>query len=232
MMNKLMIIPALFWFFQIYAQPLEMNSKKVDFADVEKTISDKNSAFYYSNLFKRFGKGDTTLTTTDYFYLYYGYSFQSEYMPYQSIENLEDFNKITKKKELDDNDFKKIISISEKELKKLPFELDMLWYKYVAWQGLGDSSKARVCFHQFMGLIDAIIASGNGTSCDDAFTVLYVGHEYVMLNVMGFEFGGKQSLTDGLCDKLDVTGNEYEVESLYFNVNRIFEVNMNKVNKK
>lgn len=231
-MNKLLVLCFACLALQGFSQPLEMNSKKPVFADIEKIIGDKSSGYHYSSLIKRFESGDTTLTTTDYWYLYYGYSFQSKYMPYQTIEDMEGFNAISKKKELDEKDYKKIISIAEKEMKRIPFELDLLWYEYVAWQGLGDSAKARVCLHQFMGLIDAIIASGNGSSCETAFTVLYVSHEYVLLNVMGFEFGGKQTLTDGLCDKLDVAGNEYGIESLYFDVNRIFEVNMKTINGK
>jgi len=230
-MNKLFLVALMLCIQQLGAQPLEMNSRKVDFKSVEKEINDKSSKYFYENLFKRYDKGDTSLTTTDYWFLYYGYSFHSKYMPYQTIEDMEEFGEITKKKELKESDFKRIISISEKEMKKLPFELDLLWYEYVAWNGLGDSAKAKIAFHQFMGIVDAIIATGNGTSCESGFTVLYVSHEYVMLNILGFEFGGKQSLTEGLCDRLQVAGNEYGIEELYFDVNRIFEVNMQKIEK-
>jgi hypothetical protein len=231
-MNRIIVFLPLFWAFQMMAQPLEMNSRKPDFKEIQKTVTDKQSPFFYEKLFKRYESGDTTLTTTEYWYLYYGYSFQSNYMPYQTIEGMEDFNKITKKEQLDEKDFRKIISIAEKEMKKLPFELDLLWYEYVAWQGLKDTARAKVSRHQFMGLVDAIIASGNGMSCETGFSVLYVAHEYVMLNVMGFQFSGKQSLTDGLCDKLQVAGNEFGIDELFFDVNRIFEVNMNLINGK
>lgn len=231
-MNKIIVILPLLWAFQMMAQPLEMNSRKPDFKEIQKVITDKKSPFFYDNLFKRYMSGDTTLTTTDYWYLYYGYSFQSKYMPYQTIEGMEDFNKITQKQQLDEKDFRKIISIAEKEMKKLPFELDLLWYEYVAWKGLNDTAKASICRHQFMGLVDAIIASGDGMACESAFHVLYVAHEYVMLNVMGFQFAGKQSLTDDRCDMLQLVGNEYEIDRLYFDVNRIFEVNMKLINGK
>lgn len=230
-MNKVIIIPIFLCFLQMQAQPLEMNTKKPDFKAIEKEISDKNSQYFYETLFKKYDSGDTGLTTTDYWYLYYGYSFEPKYMPYQTIEEMDEFRKITQKKELEEKDFKRIISISEKEMKKLPFEMDLLWYEYVSWNGLGDSAKAKVAFHQFMGIVDAILASGNGMDCETGFSVLYVSHEYVLLNILGFEFGGKQSLTDGLCDKLEVSGNEYGIKALFFDVNRIFAVNLDNINK-
>ena len=57
--------------------------------------------------------------------------------------------------------------------------------------------------------------------------VITVSDEYELLDIFGFEFGGKQALV-GSCDKLDVKPNRYELDALYFNVSALFD-NMKKL---
>ncbi|PKP19139.1 MAG: hypothetical protein CVU05_11980 [Bacteroidetes bacterium HGW-Bacteroidetes-21] len=227
--NRFLILLLICLPFLVSGQGLEMNSKKVDFKQINEVIKDKTSPYFYDLIMKKFLSEKETLTPEEYWYLYYGYSFQAKYMPYQSPERMEEFNKITAKKELDEKDYKKIITYTEKELKNLPLELDMIWYQHVAWKELGDSVKADNAINHFMGLVDAILSSGDGMTCETGFIVLYISHEYVLLNVLGFDFDGKQILTEDLCDKLKLGSNEQQITSLYFNVNRIFEVNLKKI---
>ena len=58
------------------------NFTRPDFKTIEAAIKDKNSPLFYSKLMERYKNNDTTLTNEEYRYLYYGYSFQTEYSPY------------------------------------------------------------------------------------------------------------------------------------------------------
>jgi len=68
-----------------------------------------------------------------------------------------------------------------------------------------------------------ILSSGDGRTEESAFHVISVSHEYDILQVLGFEFGGQQSLTTKDCDYLAVKENEYDIKGFYFNVQMLLE---------
>lgn len=228
-MNKIVIIAvALLVTCSLSAQKVAMNSRKVDFNEIKNTIQNKLSPLFWNTLFKRYKDSDSTLTANDYWYLYYGYSFQKEYIPYNSIEKSDLLDKFTTKKDISQDDYKKIVQISEKELNRMPFNLDLLWMLYASYSELGMEKESRAAFTKFSFIIDAIISSGNGMSEESAFVVLTVEDEQMMLTVLGFDYVGEQSLTDSYCDKLTVKANEQEITHVYFNVSRLFEVNLGR----
>ena len=51
----------------------------------------------------------------------------------------------------------------------------------------------------------------------EAFYVIYTSHEYDLLNILGFQFGGSQSLIEHY-DYLTLAENEAKIEGLYFDV--------------
>ena len=82
--------------------------------------------------------------------------------------------------------------------------------------------KFEVLMIQLQGLIAAIMETGDGLTVETAIHVNKVPDEYFILNIIGFEYGGEQTLVYP-CDYLSVEKNEYEVEGLYFNVQQHFK---------
>jgi len=208
-----------------------LNSRKVDFKEIEQKITNEKSDFFYEKLLNKYYSPDKELSLNEYWYLYYGYTFSNDYFPYEATQYQEELKKYTSKERLEKSDYENIIKLAEKELEKLPFELDMLWYIYIANKEIGNEEKANNTYKKFSKIIDTILQSGNGSSESEAFVVTYTSHEYIILDVLGLEYGGKQTLTQGLCDFLTVMPNEYNIEGIYFDVNRIFEVNMKRINE-
>lgn len=61
-----------------------------DDEDIFARTLDEASPYYYPSLMMRYRAGDTTLTATDYYYLYYGYAFSENYRPLRPIKAEDD----------------------------------------------------------------------------------------------------------------------------------------------
>ncbi|GLB47925.1 DUF4919 domain-containing protein [Neptunitalea lumnitzerae] len=188
-----------------------------NYGNIEKAITKKKSSFYYPLLMKRFQKADTTLTLEDKRHLYYGYQFQEKYNPYgKSVYNdsLDLSLKITNPTE---DTFKDIIRYSDSILAENPFDLRTISNQLNAYETLQMEKEFMIKLFQFTSTIDAIISSGDGKEEETAFYVLYVPHEYDLINIIGLEFGGEQSLIKTY-DYLTLKENEYDLKGLYFEV--------------
>lgn len=96
----------------------------------------------------------------------------------------------------------------------------------LAYEGLGDTDRAD--YHRYVldGLIDSILASGDGKTPETAFVVIFVEEEYAILSVLDIESGGQTLVEDDghSYDKFEgVDNNTNEAVTLYFNVDRIFD---------
>lgn len=194
-----------------------------DFTTIQKEITDKNSPFYYPELFERFTQNDTTLDHDDYRHLYYGYTFQESYSPYQVSSYHDTLSYLMEIEIPDSGDFAYTAGILEKGLTELPFNLrfmNMLSYMYEA---LGEIDKAREMNIKMNKVIDIILMSGDGLSPETAYYVIRVPHEYDILNILGFTYGGQQSLMENNCDYLELEGSPMGIEGLYFNVDVLFQ---------
>ncbi len=66
-------------------------------------------------------------------------------------------------------------------------------------------------------IIDALLSSGDGLEKESAFYVTYISHEYDLIKILGFEFGGQQSLIDHY-DYLKIEENPEDVGGFYFDI--------------
>lgn len=75
-------------------------------------------------------------------------------------------------------------------------------------------------------IIDTIISTGDGLTCESAFHVITTSDEYILLSVFEVESQG-QSLI-GSCDYLQFEKGKFKIDGLYFNVSKLFESMMRK----
>jgi len=202
-------------FFSMQAQSWEFTAP--DYEAIEAAISDEKSDFYYPILLARFTEADTTLSLEELRHIYYGYTFQSQYSPYSHSSFLDSIRNLYSKDSLNAADYNALIAYCDSSISEFPFNLDAMSYKMWAYDNISDLLGLGQTMWKRNSTVDVLISSGNGITPETAFYVIKTSHEYYLLDVLGFDFGNKQSLI-GECDLLKLADNEYEIEGLYFNV--------------
>lgn len=205
-------------------QGQEQEFQSPDYAEIEKVTKDKDSEYYYPQLMARFNNADTTLTIEHLRALYYGSMFQKGYSPYGMSPNRNELNAILSKDTMDKADYAKALEYVNGILEESPFNIRDLYLLVTLQHDLGDTTAARQTYIKRSMVIDAIVSTGNGLEEETAWHVVSVSHEYDLLRVFGFTFGGTQSLTNNCRDHLEVEENEYDIKGLYFNVCQLMSI--------
>ncbi len=195
-----------------------------NFSIIKEEISKETSDFYYPVLYERYQAGDTTLSMEEYWFLYYGFTYQEIYSPYGFSPFSDSVVDILDKENPGEDDFHKVIKYSRLVLEEAPFSLREINRLLYAYEHLGDMEMAISTFDRLDKVIGTILNSGDGFTEGTAMYVIRVGHEYDILNVLGFDFVGSQSLTNSGCDYLEVGENEFGIPGFYFNIERVLEV--------
>lgn len=215
-MKKLLTLVLTILSFTTFSQ--EIKFEKPNYNKIEKEIQKKSSSYYYEKLKEKFNASDSTMTLEEKRHLYYGFSFQKEYSSsYHNKANDSLINVLNKQNHLTD-DFKKIITFGNQILSENPFDLRVLNYQLYAYEKMQEKDNYIKKLTQFSIIVDAILSSGDGTSKENAIYVINVSHEYDILNIIGFEFVGSQSLIAGQYDYLKVKENNFKIDGLYFDI--------------
>lgn len=205
----MLIIP-----FQGFSQDWEFEPPSYN--KIEKSISKKSSAYYYPGLMSRYLAADTTLDLAEKRHLYYGYSFHKDYSPYGQPSYSDSLQSIFEGS-AENVDSELMLRYCDSILAEDPFHMNALNYSLYAAEQLGDTNKFNSRLFQFQSVIEALMSTGHGTSMEKAFYVISTSDEYALLNYLGFEFGGEQSLIEHF-DYLKVAENDAGIEGLYFEI--------------
>lgn len=197
---------------------------KPDYSSIEKKIKDKDSPFFFKKLFDRYNAADSTLTLEERRHLYYGYSFTDKYNPYAESDSRKELNALLQKDNLTNAEMQKVISLAGKALEVYPFHIRMLEYRQYFFNKLGNDADAIKESTHIEMILDAILSTGDGATPEKAFYVINVGNEYELLGILGFEFGGEQSLVEGRYDYLKLAKNSYNLKGFYFDVSRSLDL--------
>lgn len=191
--------------------------EKPDYKTIEKNIKKKSSGFYYETLMNRYKAGDSTMSLEEKRHLYYGYTFNKNYAPYSRSGFEDSLNNLLQKEDLNAEDFQTIKMLTNLMLAKDPFDLSAINYQLFALEQTAAEDEFQIRVAQLRTVFDALMSSGNGLSKETAFYVISTAHEYDLLNILGFRFGGKQSLIEHY-DYLTLAENEDGIEGFYFDV--------------
>lgn len=200
--------------------------KKVDYEKIKQEINDKKSPYYYPTLMERYRALDETLTHEDFRHLYYGSIFQDTYNPYGSSSWKDSTRTLARKQAPSEAELQQLITFSENGLKEYPFEFDFLFYLAYAHGKLGHTREEGQYRKLILGLGGAILSSGRGKTDKDGIHVTCVSDEYTVISLLGYEFGGEQSLhhvKKESFDYLTLAPNDDKIKGLYFNITRVFE---------
>lgn len=192
---------------------------KPDYESIKKDMQ-ADSAGYYA-LLSRLEENDTTLTSAEYRYLYYGYVFTKNYQPYWRFDKDEELEPYYRKKKISEKDYDKVLALTSEALAQFPFDLQKLNYSIYVCHTKGDIAMAKKQARRYYNTLNAIFSTGNGETCETAYHVISTSNEYTILGFYDFEF--KMQSLRGNCDYLTVAKNKQGVKGLYFDVSRLFE---------
>jgi len=188
----------------------------IDYKEIKQIVTNNDSEYYYPKLLKRFNAFDESLTLEEYALLYYGFSFQEDYLVNQPEEKK--LSELIKKE-----DYEGLIAECEKILKTNPVSLKANEKMGYALFKLGKSEEEWKKYqNRFRGLRKAIAYSGNGLTCETSFKVIYISDEYNLLyDYFDVSKIYSQSLTNELCDKFVIEPSKYyQVNEVYFDISR------------
>ncbi|MBC7452022.1 MAG: DUF4919 domain-containing protein, partial [Cytophagales bacterium] len=169
------IIGLFFSSFILQAQKIS----NVDYDDVKSKTQLAGSPYLYSKLLDRYKKNDTTLSTKDYYYLYYGFTFSNNYDPNndEAVNALvvSEIEKLNSSKAL-----KNALQLYDKD----PVNLKLLLYISVCYSNLSDVKMKKIFTDKYAKIIKAIYNSGDGKSLETAYVVIRINDEYQLLQVL------------------------------------------------
>ncbi len=201
---------------QIYTEPPK-------YALIRTEIFDSNSAKFYPNLYSRYMQGDTSLTVEDFRYLYYGYTFQSKYVPYQESKYEAQMMVYLRKGRLSTAELDKFINIAELKLKELPYDIRTLSILAFSYSQKDNEEMSQLYKFKKEQLVKAILSTGDGKTEKTAYHVIDPIHERDILNELGLRFAASNNLANALCDYLVVQPNEQNIRGVYFDIGRIMK---------
>jgi len=200
-----------------------------DYNLIGRQIADKNSIYYYPKLFGRYLVADRELTTDDFRYLYYGYTFQKVYVPYADSKYRKNIAVFYNKKEISKADRDQMIKYANLILKAFPFDLRSLQIIDYAYYHNNDHEKSYDAEFKRKMIIKAIKSTGSGFVKNSGIHIIYDLHKFDLLNEMGFRYNGKQQIMNNECERLGVFENDKKVDYLYFNLGRLYEVSAGRL---
>ncbi len=188
---------------------------QINFDEIYKNISTPSSAYFYPTLLARYEKNDTTLTTNQYKHLYYGFTRQPTYLPYEKDEKQKEFNQLINEKA-----YEKAIVLGKEGLKRTPFNMNYIFGLYYAYENLQKTAEARRWLFKFEHLFDVLQQSGNGKTPATAFVVIAVGDEQIYLETLGLRTQSRDVISG--CDKVVLQEpTEAGTKELYFNIEKL-----------
>lgn len=214
-MKKIIGLILLFNCFSIFSQ--EFKYEAPDYKKIESAIKNEKSPLYYSKLKTKFESADSTMTLEEKRHHYYGYTFQKEYAPYSISKHSEKLSVFQKKDTLTKKEYDKALNLCDLVLLENPFDLRTRNFKSYCLDKLTLTKELENNVKKTHFVLETILSSGNGVTKETAFYVINPSDEYALLNALGFEFGGNQSLIEHY-DLLSLKENEYKITGFYFDI--------------
>lgn len=225
------IVFAIYISFVSLAFSQEPVFKPINYEEIGRQISDSTGIFYYPRLMNRYENGDTTLSNDEYRILYYGYTFHQKYHPWWTSKQIDRLKSIYAKDTLTISDCDTIIQYASLSVSDFPFDLRQINMLGYAYHFKGKDEIAYKWASKRNGIIEAILSSGDGKTCESGFHVICVAHEYEILKVFRLQMK-EQALSDNShCDRLELEDAPKDIKYIYFNIWRTMEVLSNKFKK-
>lgn len=215
-----------FFFFIIAGSAIAQNNfRPINRDSVKLAVTDAAKDTYYPKLLDRFNHFDTTLTLDDYRLLYYGFVFQDEYHAlFNDKEGV--ISELAGRKKYD-----KALEECNSVLEKMPVGLKANFYKGLLLNQIAESDSAKGYAIRYKMLLDAVLSSGDGLTCETGFRAISVSDEYNILRTY-LSKSNPLHTTVYPCDKFKISkSDKFNARTIYFDISESFR-NMEKLFKK
>lgn len=118
-------------------------------------------------------------------------------------------------REIEERDWPTALQLSESWLASCPVDMDAHYLAAVALTELGRSHEARAHIAWYKGLVESVLATGDGHSPETAWVVISPQEEYSILQALQVKLV-QQRLLDGHIDAMTVEA-DAGTRTLYFN---------------
>jgi len=218
----LALLAGLCFIGNLYAQQEEETTgattfEAPDYQQIRQQISSSRSTSYYPTLFDRYLQCDTTLTLEDYRNLYFGFTLQEDYIPYQKENDLSvEARTLLIRSGASVEDCSTALAKAQEALLDNPFDLLALSVIPICYSQMGEDVNFHLWEQKLHGILNAIGSTGDGESIESAFHVINVEHEYEILNRLGLELD-QVEVVNKHTDFVRVKSNTDSISGIYFN---------------
>lgn len=221
-MKKLAIIlsAVICGFTAVYSQDAFFTAP--NYKQIERNVKDTSSPYYYPNLLERYLDGDSTFNTEERRHVYFGYVYQSQYIPSDTSEYNGKLAEILSKQSFTAQDYNNILLYADALLQEDPFNLRALNAKLLVYAQQNSVPEYMKVMNQRKIVQDAIVSTGDGMSEKTPFYVIKVAHEYDLLGFLGYKFGGSDKIVKN-CNYLTLAPNRFGVERVYFEISPVLK---------
>jgi hypothetical protein len=209
MIKKRAIIPIVLFLQTLIAFGQDGDIKIPDFNDK------------YSNYVKQLENGKTDIDYTD---------LRNSFLESnQFSKNGMNYDSLRKKvyTAIKDNNYQRVISLTKAMLSIDYTSMFAHMYLQKTYSILGDTINRNKYHDIEFGLINSIIKSGDGLTCETGWHVTQIEEEYFIINVViGANFQKQSTSTSkkNACDKMTVKTEDGEIKTYFFEANKVFEM--------
>lgn len=210
-------------FFEVKGQDSESDGfKAIDNDEILREIINSESPNYYPVLFTRYMAGDTTLTLSDYRYLYYGYVWQTTYKPFETPEATTKILMILEKqKDFTQSDFENIVKYANDVMISEPFNPSNINFLTFAYASLGDKVNEKINSIRMNMIFKTIQSSGTGLKEHSAWHIIAFSHATDLLAHMNLSYG-KPVVESRTVEYIPLLIRTKGVKGYYFDYSRIY----------
>ena len=188
-----------------------------DYKRIRSDIQNSKGPNYYPTLMRRYMANDTTLSMEQYRALYYGYSLQEDFVPYQrASQRVFDVRHKFNQSKGNKKYCPEAIQVCQEAIDDNPFDLLAISTLSFAYLQLQDTVSYQLWTDKQNSLLDAIVSSGDGETMESAIHVISIEHEYEVISRLGLQVD-KDSLCNEQIEYIKVKENAEDIPGLYFN---------------
>lgn len=193
----------------------EITSNKT--GDLDAWVRDENGPYYYNLLKDKFKFRIDEMSLDEIFMTYYGFTTEAAYSPYGQTNAKE------LRQKLEDQAYIELKNLAQTTLTKNPFDLTARESLFIAQYRLKEP-EFEASLKTYLGLMEAILATGTGTSHDSAYIITRVSDEYDLLYYLGLS-STMQALSHKNghdFDILSAVDEDNRKKDIYFNIDKPF----------
>ncbi len=173
----------------------------------------------YSKYVKKLEKGELDINYTD---------FRNSFLESKQYNLKKSNYKDLKKKvfaEIEKQNYQGVINAT-KEMLSIDYT-SMFAHKYLqqTYKILGDTANEKKYHDIEFGLLNSIMKSGDGKTCETGWHVTQIEEEYFILSIMGVELQAQSISNAGnkICDRMEVKKEDGSLKTYYFEANKVIE---------